>query len=57
MIMYTYKTFREGVWHVYSNEYLQLKECVNWYLKNGKFLENLSNRKLVLFRGSKKVKL
>ena len=57
MIMYTYKTFREGVWHIYSNEYLELKECVNWYLNNGEFLENLSNRKLVLFRGSKKVKL
>ena len=57
MTTYTYKTFREGIWHIYSNEYETLKECLLWYLRNGTFLENVSNRKLVLFKGSKKVKL
>ena len=57
MTAYTYKTFKEGVWHIYSNEYETLKECLLWYLRNGTFLENVSDRKLVLFKGSKKVKL
>ena len=57
MTNYMYKTFREGTWYIYSNEYVTLKECLLWYLRNGTFLENVSNRKLVLFKGSKKVKL
>tara|TARA_R110000851_G_scaffold15144_1_gene50379 strand:- start:1682 stop:1855 length:174 start_codon:yes stop_codon:yes gene_type:complete len=57
MTAYTYKTFKEGVWYIYSNEYETLKECLLWYLRNGTFLENVSDRKLVLFKGSKKVKL
>ena len=57
MTTYTYRTFREGVWHIYSNEYETLKECLLWYLRNGTFLENVSNRELILFKGSKKVKL
>ena len=52
-----YKTFRQGTWYIYSEEYATLKECLLWYLKSGKFLEDLSNRKLVLFKGGKKVKL
>ena len=56
MTNYMYKTFRQGTWYIYSEEYTTLKECLLWYLKSGKFLENLSNRKLVLFKGGKKVK-
>ena len=56
MTNYMYKTFREGTWHIYSEEYPLLKDCLLWFSKNGEFLENLSNRKLVLFKGGKKVK-
>ena len=56
MTNYMYKTFREGTWHIYSEEYPLLKDCLVWYSKSGAFLENLSNRKLVLFKGGKKVK-
>ena len=56
MTNYTYKTFREGTWHIYSEEYPLLKDCLLWYSKYGAFLQNVSNRKLVLFKGGKKVK-
>jgi hypothetical protein len=56
MTKYTYKAFKEGVWHIYSDEYTSLKDCLLWYLKNGRFVESISNRNLVLFKGSKKVK-
>ena len=55
MSTYNYKTFKKGNWHVYSEEYTTLKECLLWYLRNGRFLENLSDRKLVLFKGNKKI--
>tara|TARA_R110000787_G_scaffold144209_1_gene257900 strand:- start:149 stop:322 length:174 start_codon:yes stop_codon:yes gene_type:complete len=55
MSTYNYKTFKKGSWHVYSEEYTTLKECLLWYLRNGRFLENLSDRKLVLFKGNKKI--
>lgn len=54
MTNYMYKTFREGTWHIYSEEYANATDCLKWYLKNGAFLEALSNRKLVLFKGGKK---
>ena len=57
MTNYMYKTFREGTWYIYSEEYSLLEDCLSWFAKNGEFLENLSNRKLVLFKGGKKVKL
>ena len=55
MTKYTYKAFKKGVWHIYSDEYTTLKDCLLWYLKNGRFVESISNRNLVLFKGSKKV--
>jgi hypothetical protein len=56
MKTYAYKVFKKGVWYTYSEEYENIKDCLLWYLRNGRFLENLSNRKLVLFKGSKKIK-
>jgi hypothetical protein len=54
--MYIYKVKQNTFYKDYSKEYKNIKEALKWYKNNGIFLEKLSNRKLVLFNKSKKVK-
>lgn len=53
--MFIYRVKQNGFYKDYSNEYQTKKEALDWYKKNGEFLTNLSNRKIILFKNSKKV--
>jgi len=54
--MYIYKVRQNGYWKDYSNEYECEMSARVWFGKYGEFLSALSNRKIVLFKNTKKVK-
>ena len=54
--MYSYKVRQNGYWKDYSNEYKCEMSAKVWFGKYGEFLSSLSNREIVLFKNTKKVK-
>ena len=54
--MFIYRVKRNGEIHDYSKEYDTIEEAKAWYADNGLFCQGINNRKLMLYKNSKKIK-
>ena len=54
--MYIYRIKRNTVYHDYSIQFEDKNSAIDWFKEKGRFLAKVSNRNLILFRNSLRVK-
>ena len=54
--MYIYRIKRNTVYHDYSIQFEDKDSAIEWFKEKGRFLAKVSNRNLILFKNSLRVK-